>query len=407
VDEQRIPPRSTERHPIPEKGPDIVKRQKLALLAGSLVAVLALAGCGKASDTATSNSAAPATEVSAAAGDTGSSSSGTAGSSADTAGSSSDTAGASGSAGSGSSAASGGAGGLTKAKKNYTIALVSKGFQHQFWQAVNSGAKEEATKLGVTITFEGPAAETDIDGQLQMVQSAIDRKPDAIGFAALDPKACVPLMDAAKAANIPVVQFDAGCDSEYPKNISKTDSLKAGALAAQHMAKLMGDKGKVGIVAHSQINSTGVERRDGFVNEMKQNHPNIQIADIQYGDGDHLKSADIAKAMIAANRDLTGLYGTNEGSAIGIVNAIKELALPAGKITVVGFDSGQTQIDAIKSGAMAGAITQDPIGIGRSTVESAVEVIEGMPVKKVIDTGSYWYDKSNVDDPKIAAVLYK
>lgn len=391
-----------------------MKRQKLSLLAGSLVAVLALAGCGKASDTATSNSAAPATEVSAAAGDTGSSSSGTAGSSsgtagssADTAGSSSDTGGASGSAGSGSSAASGGAGGLTKAKKNYTIALVSKGFQHQFWQAVNSGAKEEATKLGVTITFEGPAAETDIDGQLQMVQSAIDRKPDAIGFAALDPKACVPLMDAAKAANIPVVQFDAGCDSEYPKNISKTDSLKAGAIAAQHMSKLMGDKGKVGIVSHSQINSTGVERRDGFVNEMKQNHPNIKIVDIQYGDGDHLKSADIAKAMIAANPDLAGLYGTNEGSAIGIVNAIKELALPAGKITVVGFDSGQTQIDAIKSGAMAGAITQDPIGIGRSTVESAVKVIEGMPVEKVIDTGSYWYDKSNIDDPKIAAVLYK
>ncbi len=384
-----------------------MKRQKLALLAGSLVAVLALAGCGKASDTATSNSAAPATEVSAAAGDTGSSSSGTAGSSADTAGSSSDTAGASGSAGSGSSAASGGAGGLTKAKKNYTIALVSKGFQHQFWQAVNSGAKEEATKLGVTITFEGPAAETDIDGQLQMVQSAIDRKPDAIGFAALDPKACVPLMDAAKAANIPVVQFDAGCDSEYPKNISKTDSLKAGAIAAQHMSKLMGDKGKVGIVSHSQINSTGVERRDGFVNEMKQNHPNIKIVDIQYGDGDHLKSAEIAKAMIAANPDLAGLYGTNEGSAIGIVNAVKELGLPAGKITVVGFDSGQTQIDAIKSGAMAGAITQDPIGIGRSTVESAVRVIEGMPVEKIIDTGSYWYDKSNIDDPKIAAVLYK
>ncbi len=384
-----------------------MKRKKFALMAGGLVAVLALAGCGKASDASTSNSAAPSTEVSAAAGDTGSSSSGTASSSADTAGSSADTAGASGSAGSGSSAASGSGGALTKAKKNYKIALVSKGFQHQFWQAVNSGAKEEATKLGVTITFEGPAAETDIDGQLQMVQSAIDRKPDAIGFAALDPKACVPLMNAAKAANIPIVQFDAGCDSEYPKNISKTDSLKAGAIAAQHMSKLMGDKGKLGIISHSQINSTGVERRDGFVNEMKQNHPNIKIVDIQYGDGDHLKSAEIAKAMIAANPDLAGLYGTNEGSAIGIVNAVKELGLPPGKVTVVGFDSGQTQIDAIKSGAMAGAITQDPIGIGRSTVESAVRVIEGMPVEKVIDTGSYWYDKSNIDDPKIAAVLYK
>ena len=388
-----------------------MRTKKLTVLAGGMVAVLALTACGRASDNA-STSAAPAAGSSTSAAPAEQSpvaQSPTAGSQLP--GSSAAGSGSAGSAaaGSGTGAATGTAasGGLSKAKKNYKIALVSKGFQHQFWQAVNTGAKEEAAKLGVTVTFEGPAAETEIQGQLQMLQAAVDRKPDAIGYAALDPKACVPLMDAAKAAGIPVVQFDAGCDSAYPSNISKTDSLVAGGLAAKHMATLMGDKGEVGIVSHSQINSTGVERRDGFVNEMKNNHPNIKIADIQYGDGDHLKSAQIAKAMIAAHPNMTGLYGTNEGSAIGIVNAIKELGLPAGKITVVGFDSGQTQIDAIKSGTMAGAITQDPLGIGRSTVDSAVRVIEGMPVEKVIDTGSFWYDKSNIDDPKIAAVLYK
>jgi len=382
------------------------------VLAGGMVAVLALTACGRASDTA-ATSVAPAAAGSAAASaeSTTSSAGGGETASSDSAGGQSAASQSAGSepasSGSGSAAGSGASGELTKAKKNYKIALVSKGFQHQFWQAVNTGAKEEAAKLGVTITFEGPAAETEIQGQLQMLQAAIDRKPDAIGYAALDPKACVPLMDAAKAANIPVVQFDAGCDSPYPSNISKTDSLVAGGLAATHMAELMGDKGEIGIVSHSQINSTGVERRDGFVNEMKKNHPNIKIVDIQYGDGDHLKSAQIAKAMIAAHPEMKGLYGTNEGSAIGIVNAIKELGLAPGKITVVGFDSGQTQIDAIKSDAMAGAITQDPLGIGRNTVSSAVRAIEGMPMEKVIDTGSFWYDKKNIGDPKIAALLYK
>lgn len=69
------------------------------------------------------------------------------------------------------------------------IALVSKGFQHQFWQAVKSGADEAAEEHGVTITFDGPAAETEVDTQLQMMQAAIDRGPDAICFAALDPEA--------------------------------------------------------------------------------------------------------------------------------------------------------------------------------------------------------------------------
>jgi ribose transport system substrate-binding protein len=288
------------------------------------------------------------------------------------------------------------------------IALVSKGFQHQFWQAVKAGAQEKAKEMGVTMTFDGPASETEVDKQLQMLQAAIERSPAAIGYAALDPEACVPLLDQAKQAKIPVVEFDAGCNSKVPLTICKTDSKVAGALAAEHMAQLIGKKGKVAIVGHSQINSTGVERRDGFVEKLKKDYPDIQVVDIQYGDGDHLKSADIAKAMVAAHPDLAGLYGTNEGSAIGIVDAVKELNLPAGKIKVVGFDSGQAQIDGINSGLMAGAITQDPMGIGRCTLENAVKAAKGETIEKtVFDTGSYWYDKTNVNDPKIQAMLYK
>jgi ribose transport system substrate-binding protein len=303
---------------------------------------------------------------------------------------------------SGSSGSSGSGGG-----KQLDIALVSKGFQHQFWQAVKSGAEAKAKELGVTMTFDGPASETEVDAQLQMLQAAIERQPDAIGYAALDPEACVPLLDQAKQAKIPVVEFDAGCNSDVPVTICKTDSKVAGALAAQHMAELIGKKGKVAIVGHSQINSTGVERRDGFVDKMKSDYPDIKIVDIQYGDGDHLKSADIAKAMLAANPDLAGLYGTNEGSAIGIVDAVKELGLKPGQLTVVGFDSGKAQIDAIKDGTMAGAITQDPVGIGACTLESAVNAVNGKKMEKVQDTGSFWYDKTNVDDKDITPKLYQ
>ncbi|TFD22443.1 ABC transporter substrate-binding protein [Cryobacterium sp. TMS1-13-1] len=307
----------------------------------------------------------------------------------------------------GCSAGGSDAGGDAASSDKPYIALVSKGFQHQFWQAVKSGAESKAAELGVTVTFDGPASETEVDSQLQMLQAAIDKKPDAIGYAALDPEACVSLMDAAKAANIPVVQFDAGCNSDYPLSIAKTDSLGAGALAADHMAELIGGKGEVGIVGHSQINSTGVERRDGFVDQIAAKYPDITIVDIQYGDGDHLKSADIAKAMIAGHPNLKGLYGTNEGSAIGIVNAVGELGLAPGELTVIGFDSGQAQIDAITGGLMAGAITQNPIGIGEATVQAAFDAINGKTPEKVIDTGYFWFDKTNMKDAEIAAVLYK
>jgi ribose transport system substrate-binding protein len=305
----------------------------------------------------------------------------------------------------GDTAAEGGGGGGGGGELD--IALVSKGFQHQFWQAVKTGAEEKAEELGVSMTFDGPAAETEVDAQLQMLQAALERQPDAIGYATLDPEACVPLLEQAASAEIPVVEFDAGCNTDVPVTICQTDSMAAGALAAEHMAELIGGKGKVGIVGHSQINQTGVERRDGFVEKIEADFPDIEIVDIQYGDGDHIKSADIAKAMLASNPDLVGLYGTNEGSAIGVVNAVNELGLEPGKLTIIGFDSGQAQIDAITSGVMAGAITQDPLGIGRCTVESAVAAINGEELEEVQDTGSFWYDETNVESEEIAPLLYQ
>jgi ribose transport system substrate-binding protein len=285
------------------------------------------------------------------------------------------------------------------------IAIVSKGFQHQFWQAVKQGAEEEAKAEGARITFEGPPTEQDIEQQVTMLTNAIQKKPAAIGFAALDSKASAPLMEQAKSQNIPVIAFDSGVDSDIPLTTAATDNKAAAAEDAKHLSDLIGGKGKVAMIVHDQTSRSGIDRRDGFIAWMKQNAPGIQLLPVQYGGGDQAKSADIAKSIISANKDLKGFYGSNEGSAIGIIKGVQESG--AKGITIVGFDSGKAQIDAIKSGVMAGAITQNPIGIGKEVVASAMKAIKGEQLPKVIDTGYYWYDKSNIDDPKIQAVLYQ
>ena len=286
------------------------------------------------------------------------------------------------------------------------IPVISKGFQHQFWQAVKKGAEDEAAKQNVTITFEGPENESQVDKQIEMLQAALDKKPAAICLAALDSKAAVPLLEKAKAANIPIVGFDSGVDSDIPVATAATDNIAAAALAADKLAALIGGSGKVGVIVHDQTSRTGIDRGNGFVNQMKSKYPNIQIIGPQYGGGDQLKSTDLAKAMIQGNPDIKGFFGANEGSIIGVLNAVKELG-KEGKITVIGYDSGQQQIDAIKSGVEAGAITQNPIGIGAKCVEAAVKAIKGESQPKTIDTGFFWYDKTNIDNPEIAAVLYK
>lgn len=286
------------------------------------------------------------------------------------------------------------------------VAIVSKGFQHQFWQAVKQGAEKAAEEFDVKITFEGPESEAQVDKQIEMLQAALDKKPNAIGFAALDSQAAVPLLEKAKASNIPVIAFDSGVESDIPLATASTDNLAAAALAADKMAELIGGEGKVALVVHDQTSGTGVQRRDGFVNQIEEKYPNIEIVDIQYGGGDHLKSTDLAKAIMQAHPDLKGIFGSNEGSAIGVVNAVQEMN-KVGELVVIGYDSGKQLIDAIKNGVAAGAITQNPVGIGYETVKAAVAAMNGETVEKNIDTGFFWYDKDNIDSEEIKSAIYE
>ena len=286
------------------------------------------------------------------------------------------------------------------------IPVISKGFQHQFWQAVRQGSENAAKDFNVDITFEGPETEAQVDKQMEMLQTAIDKKPAAICFAAVDSKAAIPLLEKAKEAGIPIIGFDSGVDSDIPVTTAATNNVAAAAMAADKMVELIGGSGEVAIIAHDQTSRTGIDRVDGFTNQIKDKYPDVTIVDTQYGGGDQLKSTDLAKAIILAHPNLKGFFGANEGSIIGVLNAVKELG-KEGQIVVIGYDSGQQQMDAIRSGAEAGAITQDPIGIGYKCVEAAVKAMKGEELPKEIDTGFHWYDKTNIDADDIKPLLYQ
>lgn len=307
---------------------------------------------------------------------------------------------------------------VNAAPKAIKIELISKGETAEFWQAVKKGAEDQAKKMGgVTVRFQGPATETMIDVQLSMLDGAIATKPDAIGYAALGTTESVSRLAKAKAKGIPVYMFDTaakctgalGPKSKCALGVAYTNSKASASLAADKMAALLPDGGKVLVVGHTQTNQTGTDRRDGFVNRIRAKYPKITLLPVQYAEGgDQAKAQDVVAAALVANKDLKGIFGTNEGVAIGAGQAFKAANIANGAVKLIGYDSGASQIANIKSGLQQGAITQSPLGIGAKTVEALVNYVRNKKVPKpLIDTGFYYYDATNIEKPEIKGNLYQ
>jgi ribose transport system substrate-binding protein len=250
-----------------------------------------------------------------------------------------------------------------------------------------------------------------------MLDGAIATKPDAIGYAALGTTESVSRLAKAKAKGIPVYMFDTaakctgalGPKSKCALGVAYTNSKASASLAADKMAALLPDGGKVLVVGHTQTNQTGTDRRDGFVNRIKAKYPNITLLPVQYAEGgDQAKAQDVVAAALVANKDLKGIFGTNEGVAIGAGQAFKAAGIANGSVKLIGYDSGKAQIDNIKSGLQQGAITQSPLGIGAKTVEALVNYVRNKKTPKpLIDTGFYYYDATNIEKPEIKGNLYQ
>jgi len=175
---------------------------------------------------------------------------------------------------------------LAAAEGPLYVPLVAKGSRQEFWQAVMKGAQEAAKEYNVVVTFEGPESEPFLDTQVDLVRAALDKHPAALGIAALDSTALIPLLEKAQAAKIPVIGFDSGVDSPIPVTTAATDNAAAAALAADKMSALIGGAGKVGLIVRDETSRAGTDRRDGFLKAMRKWHPRIQVIGPRYGEGD-------------------------------------------------------------------------------------------------------------------------
>ena len=315
------------------------------------------------------------------------------------------------------------------------IDVIAKGFQHQFWKAVELGTQNAAKEFGVEVTFQGPDNESAIAQQVEYLNTAIAKKPAAICLAALDTQASIPSIQSAMEAGIPIIGFDSGVP-DAPKGAIKanasTNNAVAGALAADELYKLIESKIKdakepvrIGVVAQESNSQSIVDRTKGFVDKMTElcGADNVSVEGhdslknekagakvvIDVGIPAEVKDVDAAAvaSAILEKKDLIAIYGSNEFAANAIITANEGLdKLGADKVIAVGFDAGKKLLDAVSAKTFAGAVTQDPVQIGYQAVKLAVEAADGKSVSDV-DTGAKWYNADNMDADDIKPCLYE
>lgn len=283
-----------------------------------------------------------------------------------------------------------------------TIAVIPKGRAHLFWQSVHAGAVKAARETGVDIVWNGPATETDFNGQLQIVETMINRHVDAIVLAPIDKKAMVSVVDRAAREKIPVVIFDSGVDTDQFASQVATDNYAAGQLAAERVGKILAGKGKVAIVAVQVGAASTMAREQGFEDKIKKDFPSITIADKRYGDADFAKSLRAAENMLTAHPDLDALFASNESSTVGAAQALKARGA---KVKLVGFDSGPSLEADLKAGIIDSLVVQHPFRMGYESVISAVKALKGEQLVKINNLSPRLVTREDLANPEVQAQL--
>jgi ribose transport system substrate-binding protein len=301
-----------------------------------------------------------------------------------------------------------------KGRDRYRIAVIPKGTTHVFWKSIHAGAvkaEQELQDLGVEVIWIGPLKEDDRESQIKVVENFITRGVSGIVLAPLDDTAlCMPVRDAVN-NGIPVVIIDSGLKSEDYASFVATDNYIGGRKGGEHLANILGGKGKVVMLRYQEGSASTMNREQGFLDVLKKKYPQIEVvSENQYG-GATTESAKLASENLLAplrtpTGELTidGIFCPNESTVFGMLLALKDMGL-AGKVKYVGFDSSERLVKGLETGEIHGLVLQDPINMGYLGVKTMVKHLQGEKVDKRIDTGSVVATPENMNDPEMKKLL--
>ena len=305
---------------------------------------------------------------------------------------------------------SGCGGGTPPENKKLQIAVIPKGTTNEFWKAIHAGAVKAANERGgVDIIWKGPIREDDREEQIKVVENFVAQGVDGIVLAPLDDQALVPVLNDAKARNIPVVIFDSAVKWNDYVSFVATDNFKAGALGADRLAEVMGGKGDVILLRYAEGSASTMEREAGFLDTLAKKYPGLKVVSSNRYAGATVEPAyAAAENLISTFKTARGIFTPNESTTLGTLLALRAGGRIGGQneIKLVGFDAGDKLVEALDKGDLYGLVLQHPLRMAELAVSALIDFKAGKPVEKRIDTGEYMVTRENMKQPDMNALLH-
>ena len=296
--------------------------------------------------------------------------------------------------------------------KKLTIAVIPKGTSHEFWKSIHAGSIKAARELSapgaeVEVIWKGPLREDDREQQIQVVEGFTSQGVNGIVLAPLDNRALARPVEEAKGAGVPTVIIDSALESTSIVSFVATDNRKGGMLAADRLGQLLGGKGKVILLRYAEGSASTQEREDGFLQEIKQKYPGIElISSNQYAGATRDTAKRASENLLTSFGDeVQGIFCPNESTTAGMLSALQDIG-KAGKVMFVGFDTSQMFIDAMRARQLHGIVVQNPFNMGYLGVRTMVDSLQGKTVEKRIDTGVTMITPDNLDAKDTQTLLH-
>jgi ribose transport system substrate-binding protein len=291
-----------------------------------------------------------------------------------------------------------------------TIAVIPKGTSHVFWQSIHAGAEKAAQEVGAKVIWRGPLREDDRDAQVSEVEGFVSRGVSGIVLAPLDDSALAAPVSSAMKSKIPVVIIDSGLKGDDYVSFVATDNRQGGRLGGEHLAKVLGGKGKVVLLRYAEGSDSTQQREEGFLEAIKAN-PGIEVVSSnQYAGADVEGAYKRGESLLSRYKKpdgslgIDGIFTPNESSTFGMLRVLQDSGW-AGKVKFVGFDASDNLVKGLRSGHLDALVLQDPVRMGYLGVKTMVSHLKGQPVERRIDTGVHVVTPQNMDQPEMKELL--